>query len=503
MEYSLHTDSVGVLFTTTGPGLTNTYTGLRTARTDGAKIVLLSGLTSESEVGNPRPIQETTAGWIDSATNESFQYPFSESIILRHRGDLVHLAQRLRALNDAPAGGCLGVFVSLATQKTLTPPLCSLEITPPVRTQRDAGSLHRWTEYLSTKLQSGNCIIWAGSGAKAAASDLRKVAEHYDTPVVTTLRAKGVFPETHELSLGCTGTWGNVTTDVFRSRLNPNTTVIVLGSRLQGLCSSLIQLHCMSECELIAVDLHPGPVRRNLPPHALVIEAEIKSLLNLLAQNIHNTGTKTNNPKYKLKEYSIPREESKQKDRIHPTSLISMVQSIAIDTYDYKVIVDNGNTLAWTTSLLRFSKVGRFRASTHEAPMGQAACGAVGIGACGTPVLAIVGDGAMLLQNEISTAVSHQLPVIWLVLNDALYNMCQQGMDELGACVPDCSIPETDFALYGRSLGARGFVAKTSSELEDSLWQALEEKVPTVIDARIDSSVVAPLGDRVTSLARE
>ncbi|KAL4889815.1 thiamine diphosphate-binding protein [Aspergillus ambiguus] len=134
--------------------------------------------------------------------------------------------------------------------------------------------------------------------------------------------------------------------------------------------------------------------------------------------------------------------------------------------------------------------------------MGHAACGAVGIASDNTRVLAFVGDGAMLLQNEVSTAVQHLLPIIWLVMNDACYNMCRQVPNLADSSAPECSIPQVDFALYGRALGAAGYSASFVKELRESIESAIAVGTPTVIDARIDGNVRAPVGARTASLAQ-
>ncbi|CAG7924060.1 unnamed protein product [Penicillium olsonii] len=179
---------------------------------------------------------------------------------------------------------------------------------------------------------------------------------------------------------------------------------------------------------------------------------------------------------------------------------MSAVQKIAVDKHGYFVIADIGNTLCWTTRYLKFNMPGVFRVSTHDATMTHAACGAVGIGSNNTPVIAIVGDGAMIMQNEVSTAVQHQLPIIWLVMNDSRYNMCEQGFNIDGAKVLDCSIPLVDFAKYGAALGARGLSVEVDEDIDEALHRAISWKSPTVIDVRIDGNIPAPLGSRLKAL---
>ena len=85
--------------------------------------------------------------------------------------------------------------------------------------------------------------------------------------------------------------------------------------------------------------------------------------------------------------------------------------------------------------------------------MGHFATGVVGAAiAGGRTAVAIVGDGAMLMSNEVSTAVKTGAPAVWIVLNDSRYNMCEQGMAVLGLQA-DARIPPVDFAMFAQALG--------------------------------------------------
>ena len=489
MEHSLHTDTPAAVFVTSGPGLTNALTALRSARADGAKVILLSAITTETEQ-DPTQMQETSPSFVKAVTGESPQLPFSRSFVMRNHHDFKKLRNELETLCSGKSN-TLGVFLSQKTQLssiTVDKNLCQNRI---VSSPSDPNLPH-WIQMIRSKLQQRKFVIWAGYGAKRSANHLLELAEAYETPVMTTPRAKGVFPEAHPLSWGCTGIGGNIEGDV--QDAGSDWGVIVLGSRLEDMSSSLIQLG-WNEREIIAVTNEPQRIKRNLPSNALIIETDIVALLSGLAGAVNAPKP----PKFSLKPYSVLREKASS-DGIHPVSVMSAVQKIAVDKHGYFVIADIGNTLCWTTRYLKFNIPGVFRVSTHDATMTHAACGAVGIGSNNTPVIAIVGDGAMIMQNEVSTAVQHQLPIIWLVMNDSRYNMCEQGFNIDGAKVPDCSIPLVDFAKYGAALGARGLSVEVDEDIDEALHRAISWKSPTVIDVRIDGRIPAPLGSRLKAL---
>jgi acetolactate synthase-1/2/3 large subunit len=110
MEHSLHMDKIAVVFATSGPRLSNAFTALRSARADGAKIVVLSAITTEVECGAKKR-QETTSGIVHLSTGDSLQSSFSQSIIMRHHADLENLWHLLQDLQSSYSG-CLFVFTA-------------------------------------------------------------------------------------------------------------------------------------------------------------------------------------------------------------------------------------------------------------------------------------------------------------------------------------------------------------------------------------------------------
>jgi acetolactate synthase-1/2/3 large subunit len=136
--------------------------------------------------------------------------------------------------------------------------------------------------------------------------------------------------------------------------------------------------------------------------------------------------------------------------------------------------------------------------------MGHAAAGVVGasIGSR-SKALAIVGDGAMLMLNEISTAASYGIGAIWIVLNNASYGMISQGMRSLGWTPFETDFTRADFVSIARAVGADGVRVERESELNSALRTGLSVKGPFVIDVLIDPNELAPSAARNRSLGRQ
>jgi acetolactate synthase-1/2/3 large subunit len=129
--------------------------------------------------------------------------------------------------------------------------------------------------------------------------------------------------------------------------------------------------------------------------------------------------------------------------------------------------------------------------------MGHFATGLLGAAlSTGRLVLSIVGDGAMLMNSELSTAAKYRIPSVWVVLNDAGYGMIRHGFEAVKLPAIDLDIPRVDFVSFARSVGAEACFANTSRDLGVALADAMRTRGPYVIDVRVDPSIAPPFDGR-------
>jgi acetolactate synthase-1/2/3 large subunit len=146
----------------------------------------------------------------------------------------------------------------------------------------------------------------------------------------------------------------------------------------------------------------------------------------------------------------------------------------------------------------------RYRVSTGFGSMGQAAAGVLGASlGSRSKAVAILGDGAMLMQNEINTAATYGIDAVWIVLNDARYGMIAQGMQAIGWEPFETDFSRANFVTIARGMGADGVCVQRESELDAALKRALEARGPFVIDVAIDRAEVAPAIGRNQSFVQQ
>ena len=484
IEAHFATDAPVVVFTTTGPGLTNALTGLLAARGEGAKIILLSACTTAAHRGR-WAIQETDSDTMPPGLTSAGPL-FHMATVVESADALPQIARRLANGLARPGG-----FV------------CHLAIPTGVQTASVAGRLpgpppapapecpgEAVVEHCAALLADGPVALWVGHGARGAAGPIRALAERLGAAVMCSPRAKGIFPDDHELFVGVTGMGGHASVLSYMQEHRPRWTV-VLGTRL-GEPTSFWNPAMIPEGGFIHVDVDPDvpgvayPTAFTLPVRADV-GMFVTALLERLPAAPHAAGTAPHLPRP-----PPPRCEPRGAGRVRPEALMAAIQRVVIDLHGGLVLAEVGNAFTWATHLLRFREPGQYRVSTGVGSMGHCAAGVVGAALAGRrKAVALVGDGAMLMTNEVNTAVKLNAPAVWIVLNDARYNMCEQGMAVLGLHA-DASIPEVDFAMLARAMGAAGQVVESEAELDAALHIALAAGGPFVLDVRIDPSCLAP-----------
>jgi acetolactate synthase-1/2/3 large subunit len=492
-EAHFASDRPVVVFVTTGPGITNALTGLLAARGEGAKVILLSATTASGNRGR-WACQETSAHTLPISGIFTPGVLFNYATIVETGEEIPEISRRL-AQGLSQAGG----FVA------------HISIPTPIQTKPcTARSQFGFTRAVSVTseeaiaesvrlLSQEPFAIWVGFGAREAAAEVCQLAERTGAAVMCSPRAKGIFPENHPQFIGVTGFSGHASVLKYMQSQQPHR-ILVLGTRL-GEPTSFWNPLMIPSGGFIHVDIDPevpGVAYPSVPTFA--IQSEVKAFLkSLLAYFPQRRG---NSPILPNPELQPP---SPYIDGlVRPEALMDAIQKIIVEDSNAVILAEAGNSFAWATNRLRFTQPGRYRISTGVGAMGHAVTGVVGATWGGNgKAIAIVGDGAMLMNSEVSTAVKFDIPAVWIVLNDGRYNMCAQGMNLQGFQGVDTEIPSTNFVKLAQSMGADGIRVSTELELEAALIKALAATVPFVVDINLDPKQPAPIGGRIRSLIQQ
>ncbi|HTO52992.1 MAG TPA: thiamine pyrophosphate-dependent enzyme [Myxococcota bacterium] len=492
LEDSLASGALTAVFVTTGPGITNALTGMCAARWEGARVLLISASTSPPEAGR-RAFQETSSATLPQGGLFGPGPIFDGAWRLDDPSVLPVIAAEIaRGLTRAqgwvghlsvPIGVQLESCAPVTAPRVLAPPLL------------DAVGLARCADLLA----GSDFAIWAGFGARGAAAEVRRLAEHTGAAVLCSPRGKGVIPEDHPQYVGVTGFGGHSEVKDYLASFHPEH-LLVLGSRL-GEFTSFWDPAFVPVGGFVHVDVDPAVPGASFPQaRTLGVRAEIAAFASALVERLPQRLVRP--------AYGPPARDREPPQRpdgpVRPELLMHAVQRWVVERAGAPVLTDAGNAFAWGSYALRVSRPGQYRTSTGWGAMGHATSGVVGAArGRGGVAVALVGDGAMLMQSEVSTAVQYGVPAAWIVLNDGAYGMIAQGMRAQGFRPLETDLPKTDFCAWARALGAAGVRVERETELDAALSRIASLTGPLVVDVRVDPSEPAPFLKRVQSLIRQ
>lgn len=499
IEAHFATDRPTAVVVTTGPGLFNALNGLMAARADGAKVVLISAATSRAQLGRGA-VQETGPSTMPAGLHSAG--PLFHLAATPESPAELHQALQQLACGWARPGGFVAHLALPWSLQTLVlghepPPVGTWTVTEPAPPE---AALDATLDALA----SGRGALWVGHGARAAAAELRTFALASGLPVIVSPRAKGVFDEEHPQCVGVSGAGGHATVSSFLAG-RPDT-LLVLGTRL-GEVTSFLAPASIPARRWIHVDVDPGAFAAAFPgSDGLGVVADVGAFLRGLDRRARATGwyAAVARPAA-IAHVGRPARLSPRPGPVRTPFVMQVVQEVVVDGSDAIVMSEAGSSFTWVNHALRFAAPGRHRSSAAWGSMGHFTTGPLGAAlAGGRKVVAVVGDGAMLMNNEINTAVAYGADVVWLVLNDAQLGLNQHGMGALGMTPVETQLPRTDFVAFAESQGARGVAVTDEAALAAALTHALSTSGPVVIDVSIDPAIPSPiLAQRVQSLGAQ
>lgn len=486
-----------LVFATTGPGTLNVLTGLMAARWDGAKVILVSGATSVAQRGR-WATQETSSYTLPQDALYTKGPVFDFAVRMEHASEMPEILKRLSLGLARPGGFVAHVCLPMSMQsKRIDLQHVRREVT---RQSAPAVTTHD-LEMTARLLKPSPFVIWAGFGATASAPLVRELVDRSGAKLICSPRAKGILSELHPNFVGVTGLGGHEDVTEHMVQQRPNW-VLVLGTRL-GEATSFWDRDLLPAEGFIHVDIDPEVPGTAYPDFKTIgIQAEIGYFLNELLEYFQVRPMPAN---FKLQAWDSLRESPRDgRSPVRPQVLMDAIQRHVVQGSDAMVMSECGNSFAWCNHYLQFNTSGRYRVSTLFGSMGHMASGVVGAAmATSSKAVAVVGDGSMLMNSEISTAAQYGSPAVWVVLNDSGYGMCRDGHEALGLTSQEVKIPRVDFVSLARSMGANGARVESEEMLDIAFEEAMRSPTPFVIDVHIDTHETSPLLRRFESLIKQ
>ena len=418
--YARATGKPGVCLVTSGPGATNTITGLATANMDGVPIICITGQVPMSQIGTDAFQEADMNGICRAVTKHSF--------LVQSADELPEIVAEAFYIATHGKPGPVVIDVPKNVQRAFTdaeyPERVSLRAYHPEHCATSA-QLSRLAKLIN---EAKRPVIYAGGGviAAGATKDVARLARKAQIPVATTLMGLGAFPETDPLSLRMAGMHGLAAANY---AINECDLLLALGVRFSDRVTGKLAAYA-KKAKIVHVDLDPSSIRKNVTPD-LGIVADVKDVLTTVASRV-----KTAEHKEWLEKIEGWKKERpisyKQRDP-HVIMPQSVVEAIDRATKGEAIIVtDVGQHQMWCAQFFRHSHSRHFLSSGGMGTMGFGIPAAIGA-ALGKPdhkVVAVCGDGgAQMTFEEVVVAVEHKLPVTFVVINNACLGMVRQWQE--------------------------------------------------------------------------
>jgi acetolactate synthase-1/2/3 large subunit len=500
--YARAGDKVGVCLVTSGPGATNTVTGIASAYMDSIPMVILTGQVPTQLIGNDAFQEVDIVGITRPCTKHNYLVPSAEAFprIIKEAFYLARSGRPGPVLVDIPKDVGKSVIdyqpIKDVQLKSYNP-----TYEPNMKQLRKVVDLIKVSQ---------RPVIFAGGGVilSGAAAELTRFARKVRIPVTTSLMGLGTFPGTDPLWLGMIGMHGT-----YRANMSTGTCdlLISIGVRFDDRVTGKTDAFA-SQAKIVHIDIDPTSIRKNIPV-TIPIVGDCKISLRNLNQLIDEANLGENEMDRQswlsqIEEWKNTKPLAyEQGDTLKPQYVVEKLYELTKG--EAIITTEVGQNQMWAAQYYHFDRPNHFITSGGLGCMGFGLPAAIGAQmACPDKlVVDIAGDGSIQMNiQEMATAVQSALPVKVVILNNAYLGMVRQWQElfyeKRYACTGmDCA---PDFVKLAEAYGAIGLRATKPAEVEAVLKEGLSAPGPVIMDFKVDreESVypMVPAGAPITEM---
>ncbi|MDY0211417.1 MAG: biosynthetic-type acetolactate synthase large subunit [Desulfuromonadaceae bacterium] len=484
--YARATGKVGVAIATSGPGATNTVTGIATAYMDSTPMVIITGQVPTPLIGNDAFQEADMVGITRPITKHNY--------LVRDVKDLARIVKQ--AFHIARTGRPGPVLIDLPKDIQVASTTFSYPDTVELRGYKptitpNPRQLDKAAEMI---LAARKPVLYVGGGATLSDVDkeLMTLAEAIQAPVTTTLMGMSSFPSKHPLSLGMLGMHGTFYANM---AVTNSDLLIALGARFDDRVTGKIATFAPN-AKIIHVDVDPTSIKKNVRVDLPVVGVLPKVLPGLIERlqkdpetlaRVVASSQAWRNQVQEWKEQH-PMTYKNTKATIKPQYVIEKLCELTAD--DAIITTEVGQHQMWAAQFYDFSVPRTFLTSGGLGTMGFGLPAALGAQAAfpKRQVIDISGDGSFQMNSqELATLVQYRLPVKIVILNNNFLGMVRQWQQLFfdKRYSQTCMELPIDFIKLAQAYGAEGFRATKPEDVEKVLRQGLETPGPVIMEFKV------------------
>ena len=483
--YARASGKVGCCLVTSGPGATNTVTGIATAYCDSIPLVVFTGQVPTQLIGNDAFQEVDIVGITRPCTKHNFLVK-----------DVRNLAKTIRqAFYLARSGRPGPVLVDLpkdimqARTEFVWPEDIFMRSYNPTY-KPNLNQLRRTAEELA---KARKPIILAGGGViMANASEvLCELAHELDIPVATTLMGLGAFPANGDLWLGMVGMHGTYAANM---SINHADLLVCVGARFDDRVTGRLQ-DFASHARIVHIDIDPTSIRKNVEVDVPVVgdcRQALEGILEICRAKMADTDWSGMHADWlqTVHEWKANHPLAYNKNgHIKPQQVIETMYSITKG--DAIIATEVGQNQMWAAQFYTFTKPRTLLTSGGLGTMGYGFPAAIGAQFAFPEklVINVAGDGSIQMNiQELATVVQNKIPVKVVILNNGHLGMVRQWQELFYNRNYSHTNMEAqpDFVKLAEAYGAEGYRISKPEELEDVLRKALTSPNPAFIDVMVE-----------------
>ena len=473
--YARSTGKTGVVLATSGPGATNLVTGIATAYLDSVPMVAITGNVPCSLLGRDSFQEVDICGITLPITKHNYIVKDINELAdtLREAFLLARSGRPGPVLVDIPKN--VQVAQTEFTNKPVAPSL-------PVPVAEEA-SLEAAAKLIA---ESKKPYIYCGGGviSSGAGAEIAKLADIIDAPIGCSMMGISSVPFSNPRFLGMQGMHGHYASSMAQAEAD---LVICAGARFSDRATGNKEVY-VRNCRIIHIDIDAAELDKNITANVGIagdIKATVDRLINMVEQK-QNTEWNAQIEKFKIDEAA----SLKETDAMTPYDIVDVVNEKMPE--NAVIVTDVGQHQMWVAQRYRFEQSRKFISSGGLGTMGFGLGAAIGsYEATKDPVVLFTGDGSFGMNlNELATAVSYNIPVIVVVMNNGVLGMVRQWQTlffDRHYSNTTLDKRQTKFTKIAEAFGALGFSAVNTEELSKALDEAIASKRPCVIDCAISA----------------
>ena len=472
--YARTTGKTGVVFATSGPGATNLVTGIATAYMDSMPLVAITANVPDNLIGRDAFQEVCITGVTMPITKHNF--------FVNRIEDLEHsLREAFRIANSGRKGPVLvDITKDVTAAKTKFEHKKPYDVTPLPIVEPE--SIKEFAKYVNNAERP---VLYIGGGALAseAAPEIKELMEKADIPAVHTLMASDIMRYDDDLNLGLVGMHGSVAAN---RAINEADLIVALGARFADRVAQDTK-RWGKKAKKVQIDIDISEIGKNVDVDMSCI-GDVKDFLDRALPDVKKTSHSEWHKTvvgYKKRQKLV----KAKPDNLHPKEVLDKICDMVGDDSFY--VTDVGQHQMWSAQYLRHKMPHHFVTSGGLGTMGFGYGAAIGTQMAHPDkrVIHITSDGSFHMNmNEACTAVTNELPIITVILDNKVLGMVYQWQTlfyDKRFSNTVCN-RKTDYVKVAEGFGAKGFTANDLNEFEAAMKKALKVKGPVWIVCKID-----------------